>query len=132
MNILKNELLKNHTSFKIGGPADEFCEVASMDEIPELIEYAKEKNIPYTIIGNGSNLLVGDKGIRGLVIKIAKGFDNVAHFNGVLFCHMVPSLKFNGVSKHRTADGPVSSIVLCLEKIRTGRDYRPVRIQYND
>ena len=77
MNILKNELLKNHTSFKIGGPADEFCEVTAKEEIPELIKYAKEKNIPYTIIGNGSNLLVGDKGIRGLVIKIAKGFDNV-------------------------------------------------------
>ena len=77
MNILKNEPLKNHTSFKIGGPADEFCEVASQEEIAELIKYAGEKNIPYTIIGNGSNLLVGDKGIRGLVIKIAKGFDKV-------------------------------------------------------
>ena len=76
MNILKNELMKNHTSFKIGGPADEFCQVTSAEEIQELICYAKEKNIPYTIIGNGSNLLVSDKGIRGLVIKIAKGFDS--------------------------------------------------------
>lgn len=76
MNILKNELMKNHTSFKIGGPADEFCQVTSAEEIQELICYAKEKNIPYTIIGNGSNLLVSDKGIRGLVIKIAKGFDD--------------------------------------------------------
>lgn len=76
MNILKNEPLKNHTSFKIGGPADEFCEVTSAEEVEKLIKYAKEKNIPYTIIGNGSNLLVGDKGIRGLVIKLAKGFDD--------------------------------------------------------
>ncbi len=77
MNLLKNEPLKNHTSFKIGGPADEFCEATSKEEIQELIKYAKDKNIPYTIIGNGSNLLVGDKGIRGLVIKLAKGFDRV-------------------------------------------------------
>lgn len=75
MEIKKNELMKNHTSFKIGGPADEFCEVHSVEEILKLIKYAKEKNIPYTVIGNGSNLLVGDKGIRGLVIKIAGGFD---------------------------------------------------------
>ena len=77
MEIKKNELLKNHTSFKIGGPADEFAEVNNEEEIAELIKYAKEKGIPYTIMGNGSNLLVGDKGIRGLVIKLAKGFDSV-------------------------------------------------------
>lgn len=77
MNIVYNELLKNHTSFKIGGPADEFCSVTSVDEIRDLVEYAKEKNIPVTIMGNGSNLLVSDKGIRGLVIKLAKGFDEI-------------------------------------------------------
>lgn len=81
MEIKKNELMKNHTSFKIGGPADEFCEVGSEEEIRKLLLYAKEKGIPYTVMGNGSNLLVGDKGIRGLVIKIAKGFDE-AEVNG--------------------------------------------------
>ena len=78
MNIIYNELLKNHTSFKIGGPADQFCSVTSVDEIIELLDYAKKENIPVTIMGNGSNLLVSDKGIRGLVIKIAKGFDDIA------------------------------------------------------
>ena len=77
MEIKKNELLKNHTSFKIGGPADEFAEVCNEEEIKELIKYAKEKGIPYIIMGNGSNLLVSDKGVRGLVIKLAKGFDSV-------------------------------------------------------
>lgn len=86
MEIKKNELMKNHTSFKIGGAADEFCEVKSVEEIKELIEYAKEKGIPYTIIGNGSNLLVSDKGIRGLVIKIAKGFDEVLENGEMLTC----------------------------------------------
>ena len=76
MEIKKNEPLKNHTSFKIGGPADEFSEVNNEKDIVELIKYAKEKGIPYTIMGNGSNLLVSDKGIRGLVIKLAKGFES--------------------------------------------------------
>lgn len=78
MEIKKNELMKNHTSFKIGGPCDEFCEVNSVQEIKELIKYAKDKKIDCTIIGNGSNLLVGDKGIRGLVIKVAKDFSEVS------------------------------------------------------
>ena len=77
MEIKKNELLKNHTSFKIGGPADEFCQVTCEEDIQKLLEYAKEKKIPCTVMGNGSNLLVSDKGIKGLVIKIAKGFDEV-------------------------------------------------------
>ena len=77
METKKNELLKNHTSFKIGGVADEFFEVHSEEDIKNAILYAKEKGIPYTVMGNGSNLLVGDKGVRGLVIKIAKKFDDV-------------------------------------------------------
>lgn len=76
MEIKKNIAMKNHTSFKIGGNADFFSEPASTEEIGALIEYAEKENIPYTIVGNGSNLLVGDKGIRGLVIKIDKSFGN--------------------------------------------------------
>ena len=77
MEIKKNEPLKNHTSFKIGGPAEEFAEAKSTEDVISLIEYAKEKGIPYMIMGNGSNLLVSDKGVKGLVIKISKGFDKV-------------------------------------------------------
>lgn len=77
MEIKKNEFLKNHTSFKIGGPADEFCEAKSEEDIIKLTEYAKGKGISCTVMGNGSNLLVSDKGIRGLVIKIAKDFDEI-------------------------------------------------------
>lgn len=70
--------MKNHTSFKIGGPADEFCEAQSVSDIKNLISYAKNKGIGYCVIGNGSNLLVGDRGIRGLVIKLARGFDKIS------------------------------------------------------
>ncbi len=68
--IIFDEPMKKHTSFKIGGTADEFVKVTNEEELKKAIEYAKGKELPITIIGNGSNLLVQDKGIRGLVIKI--------------------------------------------------------------
>ena len=68
--IIFDEPMKNHTTFKIGGKADEFIVVNSEEELKQATKYAKEKKIPIYIIGNGSNLLVTDKGIRGLVIKI--------------------------------------------------------------
>ena len=68
--IIFDEPMKKHTSFKIGGTADEFVKVTNEKELKEAIKYAKGKNLKITIIGNGSNLLVLDKGIRGLVIKI--------------------------------------------------------------
>ena len=68
--IIFDEPMKKHTSFKIGGTADQFIKVANETELKESINYAKKENLKITIIGNGSNLLVLDKGIRGLVIKI--------------------------------------------------------------
>ena len=68
--IIFDEPMKKHTSFKIGGIADQFVKVTNEEELKEAIKYAKDKKLKITIIGNGSNLLVLDKGIRGLVIKI--------------------------------------------------------------
>lgn len=68
--IIFDEPMKKHTSFKIGGTADEFVKVTNELELKKAIEYAKQKKLKITILGNGSNLLVLDKGIRGLVIKI--------------------------------------------------------------
>lgn len=68
--ILFNEPMKKHTSFKVGGNAEFYINVKSEEELYQAIDYAKEKNIPFLIIGNGSNILVKDKGIKGLVIKI--------------------------------------------------------------
>ncbi len=68
--IIFDEPMKKHTSFKIGGTADKFVKVTNEEELKEAIKYAKDKKLKITIIGNGSNLLVLDKGIRGLVIKI--------------------------------------------------------------
>ena len=68
--IIFDEPMKKHTSFKIGGTADQFVKVTNEEELKEAIKYAKDKKLKITIIGNGSNLLVLDKGIRGIVIKI--------------------------------------------------------------
>lgn len=68
--VLKNEPMSNHTTFKIGGPADLFVKINTVEELKYTIEMCKLKKIPVTIIGNGSNVLVKDKGIRGVTIKL--------------------------------------------------------------
>jgi len=62
--------MSKHTTFKIGGPADIFVIPQSIDELLSAVKECRDNNTPYLIIGNGSNLLVGDGGIRGMVISI--------------------------------------------------------------
>jgi UDP-N-acetylmuramate dehydrogenase len=76
-DIRYNELMKNHTSFKIGGPADIFIIPNSIEELIYAIKIAREEKIPYFIMGNGTNLLVKDGGIRGLVIKVNGNIDKL-------------------------------------------------------
>lgn len=68
--IKQNEPMKNHTTFKIGGPADFFIKAKTIEELKSIIKFANKQNIQITIVGNGSNLLVTDKGIRGIVVKL--------------------------------------------------------------
>ena len=67
--IKQNEPMKEHTSLKIGGPAEIFVRVSSVEELKEILKLCKTNKIPLTIVGNGSNILVLDKGIKGIVIK---------------------------------------------------------------
>ena len=69
-NVLKNEPMAKHTSLKIGGIADYFIKVKTVDELKKILEFATENKIQTTIVGNGTNLLVKDGGIRGVVIKL--------------------------------------------------------------
>ena len=69
INIQKNISLKDFTTFNIGGEAKYFCTVKSLVELKEAITFSKEKEIPFFILGGGSNILVADKGYHGLVIK---------------------------------------------------------------
>lgn len=67
--IKQNEPIKNHTSFKIGGPAEFYIKITSIKELQKILEFAKKEKIKITILGNGSNVLVSDSGIKGIVIR---------------------------------------------------------------
>ena len=69
-NIKYDEPMKKYTSFKIGGPAECLVKVQKIEEIQEILKLVKENKIPLKIIGNGSNLLVKDEGVKGIVLKI--------------------------------------------------------------
>lgn len=71
-NVMINEPMKNHTSFKVGGRADVFVTPASIDEVVKTILLCKNEKVPFYIMGFGSNILVKDGGIRGAVIKLEK------------------------------------------------------------
>ena len=77
IELKKDEIMKNHTSFKIGGKADYFVNVATANELKLVLAELKKLEIPYFVIGKGSNLLVSDKGIEGAVISLA-GFEEIS------------------------------------------------------
>ena len=69
-NILLNESMKKHTSFKIGGDAECFVKAKNIEGVKYVLQICNKNNIPLTVVGNGSNLLVKDNGIKGIVLKI--------------------------------------------------------------
>ena len=75
--VKRNELLSQHTTMKIGGPADIFIEPSSLENIQKVMTFLKDRQIPWRAIGRGSNLLVSDKGIEGVVIKLGSGLDHL-------------------------------------------------------
>jgi len=74
--ILENEPMSKHTTFRIGGNADVFVS-PKVSQVADILALAKEYEMPVTVIGNGSNLLVGDKGIRGLVLSFGKEAEEI-------------------------------------------------------
>lgn len=75
--VIKNEPLKNHTTMKVGGPADLFVEPDSIDNLKKTIKHIRERNVKWRAIGRGSNLLIPDEGVRGVVIKLGSGLDHL-------------------------------------------------------
>lgn len=105
-NIRYNEDMKNHTTMKVGGLCDCLVMPESIEEIEKLVKYAKENNIKYYIIGNGSNLLVLDEGIRGLVIKIANKFCNVKVKDNIIIAESGVSMpKLAQIAKKNVLSG---------------------------
>ena len=74
-NIKINEPMSKHTSFKTGGPAEIYIIGKTLEQIQAVLKYSNQNNIKLYIIGNGSNLLISDEGIKGIVLKIA--VDNI-------------------------------------------------------
>lgn len=68
--ILENESMKNHTTFRIGGPADLFAVPDTMEKAAAIVRICRENQYPFYVIGNGSNLLVSDEGYRGLILQL--------------------------------------------------------------
>lgn len=76
--VLVHEPLSRHTSLRLGGPADAFVSPAVSEQIPAVLAAAKQFSVPLTILGNGSNVLVLDGGIRGVVLHIGDGMAQIA------------------------------------------------------
>lgn len=70
--VLEHESMKKHTTFRIGGAADLFVLPESEEDLVRVLSFLRHREVPYTVIGNGSNLLVSDAGYRGVIVQIAK------------------------------------------------------------
>lgn len=76
-NIHIEEPLAAHTTFRVGGPADCLVEIESTEQLRKIQKYLRLIEEPYTILGNGSNLLVGDKGYRGVILQIGNKMSDI-------------------------------------------------------
>lgn len=76
-SVFMDEPMKNHISFKVGGPADILVRPKSVEEIKNVIKILKENNVPFLIKGNGTNILIKDGGYRGVVIELSDNFNDL-------------------------------------------------------
>ncbi len=83
--VREAEPMSLHTTFRVGGPADLFAEPGSPEALAEMIRICKEEGVPWTVVGRGSNLLVGDRGYRGAVLHIGESLSRVSR-NGDVLC----------------------------------------------
>ena len=82
--VLWDEPMKNHTSFKIGGPAAALCAPKNRQQLRELVGFVQREGVDSWYIGNGSNLLVSDKGLNGVAILLDSGFDGEIEVDGTV------------------------------------------------
>jgi UDP-N-acetylmuramate dehydrogenase len=85
MQVLENEIMSRHTSFKVGGPARFFAKVENMVDLKEALTFAQGQNLPYFVLGNGTNLLVSDKGFQGVVICLSGEFSEIVDLGDGIF-----------------------------------------------
>lgn len=75
--VLFGEMMSLHTSYAVGGPADAFVTPEDIDDVLSLYDYAAKMHVPVLVVGGGTNLLVGDLGVRGIVLHLGKGLSNM-------------------------------------------------------
>ncbi|MDD3797537.1 MAG: UDP-N-acetylmuramate dehydrogenase [Lachnospiraceae bacterium] len=76
--VLQDEPMSRHTTFRIGGPADYFVVPDTLEALTNTVRFCREKQLPYYILGNGSNLLVGDGGFRGVMIQVYRNLKEIS------------------------------------------------------
>jgi UDP-N-acetylmuramate dehydrogenase len=86
MIILENVPMSEHTSFKVGGPAQYFVKADSVSDIKEAIAFANEHALPNYILGKGTNLLVSDGGYKGVIIQLGKFFSEITNLGNAKIC----------------------------------------------
>ncbi|MFL8888490.1 UDP-N-acetylmuramate dehydrogenase [Helcococcus kunzii] len=89
----ENVMLNKYTTFNIGGPADILVEPETEEQISSLVKFCNEKEIPLTVIGKGSNLLIKDKGIRGVVIALRENFSDITVDGNIVTAQAGASLR---------------------------------------
>lgn len=111
-----DEPLKEHCSFKIGGPADVFVSPEKQVEMVRLLKYAIQAKVPYMILGKGSNMLIGDKGVRGLIIstqnlkKLSRDEHCISAYSGVTLKDLCDFALESGLSGLEFASGIPGSV----------------------
>lgn len=101
----QNVILAPYTTFKIGGAADYFFEARTKEELIQAIEVAVSRNLPYFILGGGSNILVGDKGFRGVVIKNATSKISLKGIKGLVYMEAESGVNFNQFVRFTIEEG---------------------------
>lgn len=84
--VLLDEPMANHTTFEIGGPADIMVLPSSLADIKTALHLSKNKDVPFYLMGLGSNILCADKGLSGVVIKLANNYANITRSGNTLIC----------------------------------------------
>ena len=97
--IFINEPMKKHTSLKIGGPADFLVKIKNIEQLKDVLGIIKDKGIPFFVIGNGSNLLVKDGGIRGIVLKIEIDNIEINNLNGEYLVKVGAGIKLMNLAR---------------------------------
>lgn len=104
-NVLTGEPMKKHTTFRIGGPADYFVLPHTREELADIISICKKQDMPWFILGNGSNLLVSDDGVRGVVIQLYKNYNDIDIEGN---CVRAQAGAANSVVAHRALDASLT------------------------